>query len=151
MAYQALRQKLENSQPAAALTNAAVAKFKEEIVAAMDDDFNSAKALGVIFDLIRETNRRIEQPKLSDDDRAYLLAAKSLLDEANSFLGIFDQSAAGIDQSRVDEILKVVIEVRKSLRSQKNFALADEIRDKLKTAGVILEDGPGGSRWRWEG
>lgn len=153
LAYQVLRQKVEAMPPAApsaAGVNEAIQKFKEELIAAMDDDFNSAKALAVIFDLVRETNRRVEQSQLSDDDRAYLSAAKALLDEVNGFLGIFDQGSAGIDQSRVDQVMQVVIEVRRTLRSQKNFALADEIRDKLKSAGVILEDGPSGTRWRWE-
>lgn len=149
MAYQSLQQKIESVKAADSTTHEAATKFKEEIIAAMDDDFNSAKAIGVIFDLVRETNRRAEQPKLSADDHTFLLAAKSLLDEANSFLGIFDQSTSGIDQSRVDGVMQVVIDLRKSLRSQKNFALADEIRDKLKVAGVILEDGPSGTRWRW--
>jgi cysteinyl-tRNA synthetase len=48
-------------------------------------------------------------------------------------------------------IRRASADVRRALRSQKNFALADEIRDKLKAAGVILEDGPAGTRWRWEG
>jgi len=150
-AYAALLEKTKMLTPASAKSHEAVGKFKEEIIAAMDDDFNSAKALGVIFDLVRETNRRVEQSSLAADDRDFLLAAKEWLDEANGFLGIFEPSAGGVDQSRVDEIMKVIIEVRRALRSQKNFALADEIRDKLKAAGVILEDGPTGTRWRWEG
>jgi len=151
MAYEVLRQKVDNAPEGASHAPVPVENYKKEIIASMDDDFNSAKAIGVIFDLIRETNRRAEQPTLSDADHAFLLAAKSLLDEANSFLGIFDQSTAGVDQSRVDGIMQVVIDLRKSLRSQKNFAMADEIRDKLKAAGVILEDGPSGTRWRWGG
>ncbi len=151
MAYESLRQKVESSSAAGSAAHDAVIKFKEEIIASMDDDFNSAKAIGVIFDLVRETNRRAEQPKLSDDDHNFLLAAKSLLDEANSFFGIFDQSTSGVDQSRVDAVMQIVIDLRKNLRSQKNFAMADEIRDKLKAAGVVLEDGPSGTRWRWGG
>jgi cysteinyl-tRNA synthetase len=149
MAYQLLKQKIEPPGIAAPAVHEAVAKFKEEIIAAMDDDFNSAKALGIVFDLVRETNRRAEQSKLSTDDGAFLSAARSLLDEVNGFFGVFDQSAAGVDQTRVDAIMNVVIDLRKSLRSQKNFAMADEIRDKLKAAGVVLEDGPRGTRWRW--
>ena len=150
LAFQALRQKTASFSPASPSKHEGVQKFRDDLIAAMDDDFNSAKAIAVIFDLIRETNRRLEQPQLSSDDQDYLLAAKEWLDEANGFLGIFESGSGGVDQSRVDDIMKVVIEVRRSLRSQKNFALADEIRDKLKAAGVILEDGPTGTRWRLE-
>jgi len=127
-----------------------IPKSRENFIAAMDDDFNTPEAMAVIFDFIRETNRWAERPSLSPADLSILARAKNLLDEWNSFLGVIETRASGVDQSRVDGLMKILLDLRQQARAEKNFKMADEIRNRLKEAGVIIEDGPQGSRWRWE-
>jgi cysteinyl-tRNA synthetase len=127
-----------------------IAKSRENFIAAMDDDFNTPEAMAVIFDFIRETNRWAERASLSPADLAVLARAKNLLDEWNSFLGVIETRDGGVDQGRVDGIMKILLDLRQQARVEKNFKMADEIRNRLKEAGVIIEDSPQGSRWRWE-
>jgi len=127
-----------------------LAKSRENFIAAMDDDFNTPEAMAVIFDFIRETNRWAERASLSPADLSILARAKNLLDEWNSFLGVIETRASGIDQGRVDGIMKILLDLRQQARAEKNFKMADGIRNRLKEAGVIIEDSPQGSRWRWE-
>jgi len=160
IAYNLLRRRLENvasnnrgelsgeAQTFAAL----IPKSRESFIAAMDDDFNTPEAMAVIFDFIRETNRWAERASLSPAELAVLAEAKNLLDEWNSFLGVIETRPAGsgMDQVRVDGVMKILLALRQQARAEKNFKLGDEIRNRLKDAGVIIEDSPQGSRWRWE-
>ncbi|MDZ7344563.1 MAG: cysteine--tRNA ligase [candidate division KSB1 bacterium] len=123
---------------------------RHDFITAMDDDFNTPKALAVIFDLIRETNRLAEQPYLSQEERFLLAEAKNLLEEWNSFFGVIDTSGASVDQARLETIIQILLEVRQNLRDEKNFKMADYIRSRLKDAGIVIEDSSQASRWRWE-
>jgi cysteinyl-tRNA synthetase len=124
-------------------------KFRGDFVAAMDDDFNTPEALAVVFDLVRETNRWAERDSLTPAELSLLAIARDLLDEWNSFLGVIETGNASVDQSRVNAIVEILLEVRQKLREEKNFKVADQIRNRLKEVGVIIEDGAQGSRWRW--
>lgn len=161
IAYTLLRRRLEQAPakvpvPHAELSSEAQAFFdliatsRENFNNAMDDDFNTSEAMAVVFEFIRETNRWGERASLSLAELAVLAKAKELLDEWNSFLGIIETRASGVDQARVDGIMKILLDLRQQARADKNFKLGDEIRHRLKEAGVIIEDSPQGSRWRWE-
>ncbi len=161
IAYTLLRRRLENAESKASANRPALAgeaqsfadlisKSRENFIAAMDDDFNTPEAMAVIFDFIRETNRWAERASLSPAELVVLADAKNLLDEWNSFLGVVETRMSGVDQSRVDGIMKILLDLRQQARAEKNFKLGDEIRNRLKDAGVIIEDSPQGSRWRWE-
>jgi cysteinyl-tRNA synthetase len=126
-----------------------ITKFRGDFVAAMDDDFNTPEALAVVFDLVRETNRWAERDSLTPAELSLLAIARDLLDEWNSFLGVIETGNASVDQSRVNAIVEILLEVRQKLREEKNFKVADQIRNRLKEVGVIIEDGAQGSRWRW--
>ncbi|OPX84831.1 MAG: Cysteine--tRNA ligase [Pelotomaculum sp. PtaB.Bin013] len=142
---------------------AALDSLKSSFEAAMDDDFNTALAISVIFDLTREVNTAIQRlgGTLSPSDREVLLKAKELFISFNDVIGIFkvDKNTGDIildnvpDDSAglVEGLINLVIEVRQEARKKKDWASADRIRDGLKELGVILEDTPQGVRWKKQG
>ncbi|MGF1788385.1 cysteine--tRNA ligase [Photobacterium swingsii] len=120
-----------------------VARFKE----AMDDDFNTPEAYSVLFDMAREVNR------LKTDDLAAASVLGARMRELADVLGLLSQEpeaflqggAAG--QEDVSEI-EALIQQRLDARAAKDWAAADEARDKLLAMNIILEDGPQGTTWR---
>lgn len=117
--------------------------------AAMDDDFNTPEALGVLFDLAREINR------LRDEDPATAAGLAVQLRKLAGLLGILQMnpeeflrlgSDATVDE---DEVEKLIAQ-REQARAEKNWAEADRLRDQLKSMNVVLEDGAGGTTWRIE-
>jgi cysteinyl-tRNA synthetase len=112
---------------------------------AMDDDFNTASALGMIYDLVRAIN----QARDAGADDASLGEAQSRLRELTGILGLQLTRAAAAG-GQADEFVELLIEVRKQLREQKLWALSDLIRDRLSELGVVLEDVKEGSTWRWK-
>ena len=123
-------------------------RYEKAFREAMDDDFNTAEALGVLFELARDINKSKEQ----DAEQAGKLGR--LLVRLGSVLGILQGSAedfltqgnGDVDAALIDEL----IAQRKQARADKNWALADQIRDRLNEMKVVVEDGADGSRWRIE-
>ncbi|WP_243388373.1 cysteine--tRNA ligase [Bacillus kexueae] len=112
------------------------AKFIEE----MDDDFNTANGISVLFDLAKQANYYLEEKNTSEQ---VIQAFLSVFDELGGVLGIsFAQNEL------LDEEIEALIEKRIQARKDRNFALADEIRDQLKEMNIILEDTPQGTRWK---
>lgn len=120
------------------------------LIEAMEDDFNTPAALGKVFDLVRVTNKFIEEAAENEASRQLVARAVARFEEYNSFLGIIERQAADVSSERVDRVIRNLLELRAQLRHQKNYALADAIRDRLADAGVVVEDSPQGSSWRWE-
>jgi len=143
--------------------NATLDSLKSSFEAAMDDDFNTALAIGVVFDLTREVNTAVQRLRgtLSPSDREALLKAKELFNTFNGVLGIFkvDQNSGDIlldgvpgdSSGLVEGLINLIIEVRQESRKKKDWASADRIRDGLKKLGIILEDTPQGVRWKKQG
>ena len=114
--------------------------FKDEFIAAMDDDINTADAISAIFDLVKFANTEInEKTTVETIDKAI-----SLIRELGGVLGILQNKKDEI----IDEEIEKLIEDRNNARKNKNFALADKIRDDLKAKGIILEDTRQGVKWR---
>ncbi|MEQ9888348.1 cysteine--tRNA ligase [Pectobacterium zantedeschiae] len=120
------------------------ARFRE----AMDDDFNTPEAYSVLFDMAREVNRL----KAEDGQAANQLA--SALRKLSGVLGLLEQdpeqflqNGAQVDNDEVKEI-EALIQQRKDARASKDWALADQARDRLNEMGIVLEDGPQGTIWR---
>ncbi|MDD3652711.1 MAG: cysteine--tRNA ligase [Desulfotomaculaceae bacterium] len=134
--------------------------LKDSFEAAMDDDFNTALAIGVIFDLAREVNTAVQRlgPTLSPSDHGALLRAKELFKVLNDVMGFFKvDSNTGellldgeLDRSQglAERLIDLIIEIRQEARKNKNWVFADRIRDGLKELGIILEDTPQGVRWK---
>ena len=110
----------------------------------MDDDFNTAGALGLIFDLVRMIN----QSRSNGATDTELAGAQQTFNELTAVLGL-KLSPKDIGSSKADEFISLLLELRQELRQQKNFALSDRIRDELAALDVVIEDTPGGSTWHW--
>ncbi|MCA1806142.1 MAG: cysteine--tRNA ligase [Xanthomonadaceae bacterium] len=125
-------------------------EYQRRFSAAMDDDFNSAEALAVMFELTRELNRARE----AGTDEAPRLAAT--LVQLGARLGILQadplqylrgqpvREAGGLE----DDEIEARIQARLDARARKDWAEADRIRDELQAAGIQLEDAAGTTRWR---
>jgi cysteinyl-tRNA synthetase len=147
--HAALRPAMSNGKPSAAedivSLKQRVESTRQGFEQAMDDDFNTASALGVIYELVRAIN----QARDAGADDESLGEAQALLRELTGILGLqLQRSAAAGGQA--DELVELLIEVREQLREQKLWALSDLIRDRLTELGVVLEDLKGGTTWRWK-
>ena len=130
---------------------AAMASFRE----AMDNDLDNAGALAVLFDVIRDGNRRLD----GGEDAGPWVAA---YDEITGVLGLDEPEAAiddldedlralatglGVEAASAEAAVEALIELRAEARENRDWATADQIRDGLKAAGIILEDTADGIRW----
>jgi cysteinyl-tRNA synthetase len=115
--------------------------YKHQFMEAMDDDFNTPRALASIFDLSREINRATEQGFDVTDAQQTLL-------ELVGVLGIdLDEPDSSADGD-IAPFVELLINIRTELRGARQFALADKIRDELAALGVSLEDSSSGTEWR---
>ena len=124
-------------------------EYRGRFDAAMFDDFNTAGAVAVLFDLVREINRA----KQAGDEAQHGLA--SLLRRLGAVLGLlqddpedFLKSRAGQQAGLSDDEVDQLVELRRQARVEKNWSEADRLRDQLAEAGIEIEDGPEGTRWR---
>jgi cysteinyl-tRNA synthetase len=115
---------------------------EERFLSAMDDDFNTADALGVIFDLARSLNIYLKESHPYNKD--ILGAALKFYQDFNA---IFEVLEIGEKQTLDDEI-SVLIARRDEARAAKDWATSDRIRDELAARGIVLEDTPHGTRWK---
>lgn len=117
--------------------------YKRKFEMAMDDDFNTADGIAVLFEMAKNANTNItgNSPKKLIE---YIL---DVFLKLSSVLGLFYKDSEKEQELPDDEIMEL-IEKRQIARKEKNWKLADEIRDELKNKGIILEDTPSGVRWK---
>jgi cysteinyl-tRNA synthetase len=126
--------------------NVQMESTRQGFMAAMDDDFNTAGALGHLFDLVRALN----QARDANLEQTSLSIAQDLLRElAEGVLGLRLERAA-TRGTQADPFIDLLLELRNELRDQKLWALSDEIRDQLTSLDVLLEDSKDGTTWRWK-
>jgi cysteinyl-tRNA synthetase len=132
------------SSEALAALSAQVEATRTEFVSAMDDDFNTAGALGVLFDLVRAVNTARD----AGAAEAQLRPGQDTLRELTGILGLRLTEKTGSGDA--DKVIDLLVEVRSEVRKQKLWALSDLIRDRLKELGVAIEDGKQGTTWHWD-
>ncbi|WP_047983307.1 cysteine--tRNA ligase [Ornithinibacillus californiensis] len=120
---------------------AKVDDFKERFEAEMDDDFNTANAVSVLFDLTKEANVYLNQDHTSEQ------VINHFQQMMLAFLDVLGVTIS-TENSLLDDEIEALIEERNEARKMRNFARADEIRDLLKEQNIILEDTPQGVRWK---
>ena len=130
-----------------------VTRFEGAFAAALADDLNTSAALGAVFRFVHDVNGIIDRGLPSGARER----VEGLLQRADQVLAVLDASAwDGDSGSASDEELgglsdaeiERLVESRSAARAARDFAAADRIRDELATAGVVVEDSPGGSRWK---
>lgn len=137
-----------------------IALLPERFAEAMDDDFNTARALGYIFDAVRHVNAYLGETKgkVAPEAAAVLARARTVLRETGAVLGLFredpdeyfrldrgrEAGKRGIDAAEVERL----IAARTAARAAKDWGRADEIRNDLAARGVVLKDSPAGTTWK---
>ncbi|WP_088070836.1 cysteine--tRNA ligase [Gottfriedia luciferensis] len=143
-AYQNLKHRLESSTNLTEDDNKWIKEIEDEKAVfkkVMDDDFNTANAISVLYQLAKSANQ-------------YLLETHTSTNVINQFLGAFDElsSVLGItlvkEEAILDDEIEALIQKRTEARKNRDFALADQIRDQLKELNIIIEDTPQGIRWK---
>ncbi len=112
---------------------------KAEFIRAMDDDLNTADALAAIFNLVKDINITLSE----NPGKATITACLAAFDELCGVLGIVYNR----EEDLLDADIEALIEKRTEARKNRDFALADAIRDQLKEKGIVLEDSPAGVKW----
>ena len=122
-------------------------RFEARYVAAMDDDLNTVGAIGVIQEIVAETNRFRRDAE--GEDRVALEDAVQLVRKLGYPLGLFqmDDSSSGELEG---DLIGLLLGLREELRAKREFELADRIRDQLSELGIALKDGPEGTIWTRE-
>ncbi len=132
-----------------------LAEFKADFEKAMDDDFNTALAIGVWFEMVGAVNAYLGN---GGRNQQVLTEAWSIFEVFNFVLSLFkvdserhlilEEAAAAADDGLLEGLMALLIEVRQEARSRKDYACSDKIRDRLAELGLTLEDTPKGARWK---
>ncbi|MBW1835670.1 MAG: cysteine--tRNA ligase [Deltaproteobacteria bacterium] len=127
---------------------------------AMDDDFNTARGIGALFDGVRYLNRRLDDLKgaCSPDDERTIQTGRSDISRIGSILGILTESpeayfdkkrAQALEKESIDpDVIEKMVNDREAARKAKDWSRADQIRKQLEEMNIILEDRPEGTVWK---
>lgn len=128
---------------------AQIAAFPESLRKAMDDDLNTAQALAVLFELVREANTAIDAGAFR---QGHVAAVLGCLEEWNGLFDVLpreeERKPAGAEAGLSSQDIERKLQERQEARRSRNFVRADQLRDELAAAGVLVEDTKEGARWR---
>ncbi len=134
-----MREKIDGSKPANKDVEHAIEKIKKDFEKEMDDDLNIGNALGHMFDFIRAMNTLIDENSIGKSDAEKIKKTMKHFDE---ILDVIEE------QGELDSDIEALVQAREAARKTKDFKKSDEIRNKLKEKGIILEDSKDGVVWK---
>jgi cysteinyl-tRNA synthetase len=115
-------------------------KARKDFEEALDDDLNTSEALGVIFTLVKDVNRFMDEKRISAPDANKVAG---LVNDFDSVFGLLKR-----EELILDEEIKALIDKRTQARKDRDFTLADQIRQDLENKGIVLEDAAEGTKWK---
>jgi cysteinyl-tRNA synthetase len=149
-----LHQRMSHATPAGTAVLADVSSmhdYREAFEEAMNDDFNTPRALAVLFDFVKEVNRYLdEQEEVSEGTLATM--DKVFQDTAGDVLALLpeDLPAPQGGQELLDDLMQILLDMRSEYRASKDRSRADAIRSRLAEIGITVYDNPEGSTWSVE-
>mgnify|MGYP001028124720 FL=1 len=117
-----------------------ITDLHNQFITSMDDDFNTANGISVLFELSQQANYYLLEKTTS------AAVINAFIKEFEELFGVLGLSL--VQEKLLDEEIEALIEKRNQARKERNFQLADQIRDQLKAMNIILEDTPQGIRWK---
>ena len=121
--------------------------MEAKFIEAMDEDFNTAQALGHIFELVKSVNKTLDEVSISEK-------GLEVIDEVYSYLVMIIQDVLGVQLKLEVEVnnisadlIELILELRRNAREEKNWALSDKIRDRLLELGIKIKDGKDKTTW----
>jgi cysteinyl-tRNA synthetase len=113
---------------------------------AMDDDFNTPEALKYVFEVSNAINKYINTS--NNPSKSVLIKALEFFKMVGEIFGIYKEFDSGDKEGMEEDLINILINIRAELKKEKNYNLADKIRDELKNIGIQLEDSPKGTIWK---
>jgi cysteinyl-tRNA synthetase len=149
--YELLQQKSEKDNVDSNSINFDISKYNERFINAMDDDFSTPQAVAVIFDFVRDVNKIIAENEILNKS-FYYHANEFLVKTAVNVFGILqvDNAKKEIGNTIDNKLINILLNIRTQLKNEKNFELADMIRNELNSLGIELKDGKDGTTFKWK-
>lgn len=123
-----------------------VSTLRSRFLAAMDNDFNTPEAIASLFSMAGEVNKVLSsQASISRQTKEHVIG---VFRELGGILGILQKELERREELPLNDLVQLIVEVRDQLRREKQYDLADRIRERLKNLGIVLEDTATGTRWK---